>query len=108
MRSLGAIPLVMLLVLVLLALDRRRLHTLARSTGRTRRETQGAIPPGSNPDRVGLTLRQIQMRNHVDREDGGVGWDGPEVLPADEFDKAPAGEIDRGQSGAAGVLPSPA
>jgi hypothetical protein len=108
MQSLGAVPLVMLLVLVVLALDSRRLHALARSKVRARREMKGSIPAGSNPDRVGLTLRQIQMRTHVDWEDGGGGWDGPEVLPADESDKAPAGEVDGGQSGAAGVLPSPA
>ena len=130
MQSLGAVPLVMLVALVVLALDSRRLHSLARSTVRARREPQGGIPPGSNPDQVGLTLRQIQMRIHVDWEDGGIGWEGPEILPADEFDNAsdvivapseartgqtlpvlwkpfpalPAG----GQSSAAGVLPSPA
>lgn len=88
MQGLGAIPLVMLLVLVVLALDSRRLHALARSKVRDRRETQGGIPAGANPDQVGLPLRQIQMRIHVDWEDGGIGWEGPEILPADEFDEA--------------------
>lgn len=90
MRSLGAPHLLMLLVLVLLALDSRRLHTLARSsTGRGRRDPardQG-IPAGANPDQVGLPLRQIQMRHHVDWEDGGAGWEGPEILPADGADE---------------------
>ena len=94
MQSLGAVPLVMLVALVVLALDSRRLHALARSTGRARRETPGGIPAGANPDQVGLPLRQIQMRIHVDWQDGGIGWDGPEILPADEFDDAPGGEFD--------------
>jgi len=89
MRSLGAPHLLMLLVLVLLALDSRRLHTLARSsTGRGRRDPgrdQG-IPAGANPDQVGLPLRQIQMRHHVDWQDGGAGWEGPEILPGDGTD----------------------
>lgn len=96
MRSLGAIPILMLLVLVVLALDSRRLHALARSTVRDRRATEVRIPAGANPDRVGLTLRQIQMRIYVDWEDGGIGWEGPEILPAE------------GQPVAAGALPSPA
>ncbi len=138
MESLGAVPLVMLVVLVVLALDSRRLHALARSKVRDRRETKGGIPPGANPDQVGLPLRQIQMRIHVDWEDGGVGWEGPEILPADEVDEAHFSEFSDatdvvdvspeaqtsetmpvlwrpfpalpagGQSGAAGVLPSPA
>ena len=96
MRSLGAIPILMLLVLVVLALDSRRLHALARSTVRDRRATEVRIPPGANPDQVGITLRQIQMRTHVDWEDGGIGREGPEILPADD------------QPVAAGALPSPA
>ncbi|MGH9008321.1 MAG: hypothetical protein ACRDYF_00565, partial [Acidimicrobiia bacterium] len=86
MRSLGAAHLIMLLVFVVLVLDSRRLHALARSTGRARRDSQSGIPAGANPDQVGLPLRQIQMRIHVDWQDGGIGWEGPEVLPADEFD----------------------
>jgi hypothetical protein len=88
MQSLGAAHVVMLLVLVVLAFDSRRLHALARSTARARRDPQPGIPPGANPDQVGLPLRQIQMRIHVDWQDGGIGWDGPEVLPADEVDDA--------------------
>jgi hypothetical protein len=29
------------------------------------------------------------MRVHVDWEDGGIGWDGPEILPAEEPDDEP-------------------
>jgi hypothetical protein len=88
MQSLGAVHLVMVLVLVVLALDSRRLHAWARSTRRTRRDTQTGIPPGASPDQVGLPLGQIQMRIHVDWQDGGLGWEGPEILPADESDGA--------------------
>ena len=86
MQSLGAAHLLVIVVLVVLALDSRRLHALARSGGRSRREPDGGrgIPPGANPDRVGLPLVQIQMRHHVDWQDGGIGWEGPEILPADE------------------------
>ena len=91
MQSLGTADLLMLLVFVVLVLDSRRLHALARSAGRGRRGTSGhGIPAGANPDQVGLPLRQIQMRNHVDWQDGGLGWDGPEILPVDEADEAPA------------------
>ena len=83
MRSLGATHLVLLLLFVGLLLDSRRFHALARVTGRARRDSGAGIPAG-DPDRVGLTLRQIQMRTYVDWEDGGLAWDGPEVLPADE------------------------
>lgn len=88
MRSLGAIPLILIVVLVALALDSRRLHALARSTGRPRRQAPDPIPAGANPDKVGLTLRDIQMRINVDWQDGGMGWDGPEILPVDELDDA--------------------
>lgn len=86
MQSLGAAHLLVIVVLVVLALDSRRLHALARSGGRSRRETDSGrgIPPGANPDRVGLPLVQIQMRHHVDWQDGGIGWEGPEILPSDE------------------------
>lgn len=63
MRSLGAAQLMILLVFVVLVLDSRRLRAL------TRRARRDSIPPGGNPDRVGLTLRQIQMRTHVDGQD---------------------------------------
>ncbi len=86
MRSLGATHLIMLLVFVVLVLDSRRLRDLARR----RRESRLGIPAGGNPDRVGLTLRQIQMRTHVDWQDGGAGREAPEVLPADESDGARA------------------
>jgi hypothetical protein len=96
MESLGAAHLLVLVVLVVLVLDSRWLHALARSAGRGRRDTVSGhgIPPGANPDRVGLTLGQIQMRHHVDWLDGGIGWDGPEILPVDEPDVAPFGECD--------------
>ncbi len=80
----GAAQLIMLLVVVVLVLDSRRLRAL------TRRARRDSIPAGGNPDRVGLTIRQIQMRTHVDWEDGGAGWEGPEILPADESDAARA------------------
>ena len=32
------------------------------------------------------------MRNHVDWQDGGRRWEGPEILPADEPDVAPSQE----------------
>ena len=44
------------------------------------------IPAGANPDQVGITLRQIQMRTNRDWQDGGFGWDGPEILPVVESD----------------------
>jgi hypothetical protein len=68
MRSLGAIFL--LLAFVVLVLDSRRLRALVRSKGWPRRDAQATIPAGADPDRVGLTLRQIQMRIPVDRHDG--------------------------------------
>lgn len=94
MRSFGAVHLLVLVVLVVLALDSRRLHALARTTGRGRRDSIGAptIPAGANPDQVGLPLRQIQMRHHVDWQDGGLGWEGPEILPVEEPDVAPVDE----------------
>ena len=69
MRSLGAV--LLLLTFVVLVLDSRRLRSLVRSKGGPRREPQAGIPAG-DPDRVGLTLRQIQMRIPVDRQDGGA------------------------------------
>jgi hypothetical protein len=91
MGSLGATHLVVIVVLVALAVDSRRLHDLARATRRTRRGGgwERGIPPGANPDQVGITLRQIQMRIHVDWQDGGIGWDGPEILPGDDADDDP-------------------
>lgn len=106
MPSFGAAELLVLFVFVVLVLDSRRLHTLARSGGRSRPVVTAGIPAGAHPDRVGLTLRDIQMRHHVDWEDGGIGWDGPEILPADdeaddeaddmllEVDAAPEAESD--------------
>jgi len=70
MRSLGAV--LLLLTFVVLVLDSRRLRALVRSKGWPRRDPQAGIPAGANPDRVGLTLRQIQMRIPVDRQDGGA------------------------------------
>jgi hypothetical protein len=92
MQSLGAAHLLVIVVLVVLALDSRRLHALARSGGRSRRETDSGrgLPPGADPDRVGLPLVQIQMRHHVDWQDGGSGWEGPEILPADDPDPVPS------------------
>ena len=69
MRSLGAV--LLLLTFVGLVLDSRRLRALVRSKGGSRRDPQAGIPPG-DPDRVGLTLRQIQMRIPVDRQDDGA------------------------------------
>jgi hypothetical protein len=86
MQSPGVADLVLFVVFVVLVLDSRRLRTLARSKARGGRpSTSGhGIPPGANPDQVGLPLRQIQMRHHVDWQDGGLAWDGPEILPADQ------------------------
>jgi hypothetical protein len=91
MRSLGAAHLLVLVGFVVLVLDSRRLHALARSNGRGRRDSISGhgLPAGANPDQVGLPLRQIQMRIHVDWQDGGIGWEGPEILPVDEPDGAP-------------------
>ena len=88
MRSLGAADLLVVLMFVVLMLDSRRLHALVRPTGRARRAARSGpgIPAGLHPDRVGLSLHHIQMRIHVDWQDGGVGWEGPEILPADEPD----------------------
>jgi hypothetical protein len=93
MRSFGAVHLLVLVVLVVLALDSRRLHALARTTDRGRRDSVSGpgIPAGANPDQVGLPLRQIQMRTHVDWQDGGLGWAGPEILPVEEPDEPVAG-----------------
>ena len=85
MHSFGVTEVLVLLVFVLLILDSRRLHALA--TGRSRREQPDGIPAGGNPDQVGLILRDIQMRRHVDWEDGALGWEGlPEILPVEEHD----------------------
>lgn len=88
MPSLGGAHLLVVVMLVVLVFDSRRLHGLARTVRGS--DLDRGIPPGDNPDRVGLTLRQIQMRQHVDWQDGGIGWGGPEVLPVDEVDDAPA------------------
>ena len=89
----GAAHLLVLVVFVGLALDSRRLHGLARSRGRGRRDaiSRQEIPPGADADRVGLPLSQIQMRHRVDWQDGGRGWEGPEILPVAEPDVAPVG-----------------
>jgi hypothetical protein len=84
MPSLGGAHLLVVVVLVVLVFDSRRFHGLARTVRGS--DPDRAIPPGGNPDRVGLTLRQIQMRQHVDWQDGGIAWAGPEVLP----DETPA------------------
>jgi hypothetical protein len=91
MRSLGFTHLLLLGAFVVLVFDSRRLHTLARWTGRGRQLfTSGrGIPAGANPDQVGLPLRQIQMRANVDWQDGGVGWEGPEILPPYEPEPEP-------------------
>jgi hypothetical protein len=90
MQTFGAADLLILLVFVVLVLDSRRLHALARSKRRGRPSTTGpGFPPGANPDRAGLTLRDIQMRRHVDWEDGGLGREGPEILPAEESEDRP-------------------
>lgn len=84
MPSLSGTHLLVLVVLVVLVFDSRRLRGLARSIRGSQPER--GMPPGANPNQVGITLRQIQMRKHVDWQDGGIGWDGPEVLPIDEAD----------------------
>lgn len=91
MRSLGAADLLVVLVFVALLLDSRRLHALARSMGRAGRDSvrEHTIPAGANADHAGLSLRHIQMRVHVDWQDGGIGWEGPEILPVDEADDTP-------------------
>jgi hypothetical protein len=102
MHSLGGMHLLVLLVFVVLVLDSRRVRALVGSAGRDRRDSgsgQG-MPAGVDGDRVGLPLGQIQMRIHVDWEDGGIGWEGPEILPVDE----PPAEADA----AAGAEPNPA
>lgn len=87
MRSFGAADLLVALVLIVLLFDSRRLHALARTAGRGRPDSAAGIPAGAHPDRVGLTLRHIQMRHHVDWQDGGIGWEGPEILPPDESEE---------------------
>jgi hypothetical protein len=89
MRSLGVTDLLVLVMFVVLVLDSRRLRSLARAPGRSGRDVtmEAGMPAGSDPDLVGITLRQIQLRRYVDSEDGGVGWDGPEILPLDEDDE---------------------
>ena len=96
MRSLGTADLLVLLVFVVLVFDSRRFHALARSAGRGRRDCIRGheLPAGANAEQVGLSLRQIQMRRHVDWQDGGIGWDGPEILPVDEPDDGPVEEFD--------------
>lgn len=104
MQRFGGADLFVLLAFVALLLDSRRLHALTRSTGRSRRRSisERRIPAGADPEQVGLPLRQIQMRHHVDWQDGGIGWEGPEVLEPDEPADAPvAAET------APGVGPSP-
>ena len=49
-----------------------RLRAWVRSIGGARRKSGTGIPAGANPDQVGLTLRHIQMRIPVDRQDGGA------------------------------------
>jgi len=96
MPSLGAAHVLVVLVFFGLVLDSRRLRSLAgRSTGRRRRHRHGRGPsgiPAGNLDRVGLPLRLVQMRINVDWQDGGAGWDGPEVLPGDDADGGPGDE----------------
>ncbi len=86
MHSLGGTHLLVLLLVAVLLLDSRRLRALAASTAAHRRDAAGGdgIPAGVNGEKVGLPLGQIQMRIHVDWEDGGIGWDGPEILPVDD------------------------
>ena len=81
MRSFGITQFLVLALFVALVFDSRRLNALARLTGRGRRgfSSGRGIPPGDNPDQVGLTLRQIQMRAHRDQKDGGIGRKGPEI-----------------------------
>ncbi len=102
MHSFGGIHLLVLALFVVLVLDSRRLRAVVGSAGRDQRAAAGGgpgIPSGVDGDRVGLPLAQIQMRIHIDWEDGGIGWDGPEILPADEppaeAEVAPAEEPNR-------------
>jgi hypothetical protein len=87
MRSLGAAHLLTLGLFVVLVLDSRRLHALARFTGRRRDPLpRQGIPGGANAERVGIPLGLIQMRINVDWQDGGLGWEGPEILEVDEYE----------------------
>jgi hypothetical protein len=102
-----AADLVAFLAFVALLLDSRRLHALARSAGRGRRRAirGGGIPAGANPDQVGLPLRQIQMRIHVDWQDGGIGWEGPEILEVNEPEDAPVEADPTANVGRSPLLP---
>jgi hypothetical protein len=86
MRRVGPADLLVLLGFVALLLDSRRFLSLARwrGGGRRRPGDGGGMPAGARPDQIGLPLGQIQMRHHVDWQDGGIGWDGPEILPGDD------------------------
>jgi hypothetical protein len=94
MKRLSAPDLLVFVAFLALVLDSRRFRALARSTGQDRRRSVSGrgIPAGASPEQVGLPLRQIQMRIHVDWQDGGIGWQGPEVLPVNEPEDAPVGE----------------
>ncbi len=97
MHSFGGTHLLVLALVVVLVFDSRRLRTVVGSASPHRRGAAGGagIPAGVNGDKVGLPLRQVQMRIHVDWEDGGIGWDGPEILPADDVpaDDVPADDV---------------
>jgi len=105
-QRLGAHDL-LVLMFVALVLDSRRFRALVRLVDRGRRRStkEGGIPPGADPTRVGLPLRQIQMRNHVDWQDGGIGWDGPEVLPVDDSADEPADTGDVSATESPSMLP---
>ena len=71
MRSLAVTQLLVLILVAGVVIDLRRFNALARRAPRRRRGfTSGrGIPAGANPDQVGLTLRQIQMRTPRRRQD---------------------------------------
>ena|GEM_PF-4566607 len=120
MHTFGGTHLLELALVVVLVLDSRRLRAVVGSAARHRRDATGRadIPAGVNGDKVGLPLGQVQMRIHVDWEDGGIGWDGPEILPADDppagdppagdlpAGDLPAGDLPAGDPPSAGDLPA--
>ena len=75
MRSLSVTPLLVLILVAGVVIDLRRFKALPRVTGRRRQRFISAPGnhAGAEPDKVGLTLRQIQMRTHSRRHDRSEG-----------------------------------
>ena len=73
MRGFAVTQLLVLILVAGVVIDLRRFKAMSRRSTprRPRGFTSGwGIPAGANPDQVGLTLRQIQMRTHSRRHDG--------------------------------------